>query len=1120
MKTTASRRLPRPWTLLIVGVLLAGLCGAACTTASPTSTFVPGPTTTTSTAGGPPITAIPSGGTGTRMLTKPAVSSTQIAFVYAGDLWTADLSGGNPRRLTVTGTVEDSLSGPAFSPDGSMLTFSQTSNTNTDVYTVPAAGGTPTRLTWHPGRDLAQGFTPDGSSVLFITDRNARYYTEFQPYTVRVGGGPQQPLAIPNAFRAAYSDDGAQLAYNPWPDAFDTWKGYRGGRESVIWIARLSDLTVTKVPQPDGGCNDVGAVWAGERLYFRSDRDGEFNLCDYDPASGQVRRLTSYTDYPVMNVSSGGGRIIYEQAGTLHLYQPDAEDVAGTDTPLTVVVNADLTGIRERYVKGLDFTRGATLSPTGSVAAFEMRGDIVTIPAGQGDARDLTGTPSTYEHTPAWSPDGKAMSYFSDETGEYQLYVRTVGDAAAPRAYQLKGAGYYSQLEWSPDGKKIAYTDESWTLYLLDVDSGGVTKIDADEYFDANIPFQFCWAPDSKWIAYGKNDASRIQSLYLYSLQTNTASRVTDGLADATSPAFDSGGRFLYFLASTDAGPAKGYMDMSAQDMQRTDSLYIAILQADTPSPLARPSVQASNTGAAVSPSTPLPAGGTVKIDLTGLSDRIQVLPLAAGVYRDLEPGPAGQMYYLKGTQETGANKLAHFYLDSLGEETILDNVSSYVLSADHGKVLVQSGESWAVIPSTSKADPGQGALALEGVQIRVDPRSEWAEMYMDAWRINRDFFYDPGTNGVDWEAMRTKYAGFLADLTTRADLSRLLKWLVSELRVSHHYVTGGDLADTGPDLKIGLLGADYTVESSRYLISHIHRAPNWISGLRSPLAEPGVDVREGDYLLAVDGRPLDANTDIYRAFENTAGKTVELTVGADPAGSNSRTVTVVPIEDEQELRMRALIESNLAYVTEAGGGRVGYVYLPDTAADGHEFMKRYFFPQSAREAIIIDERFNRGGQYADYVLDLLSRPQSLYFALRWGASLPTPGAVITGPKVMIINESAGSGGDMLPWAFRNAQMGSLVGTRTWGGLVGIMGYPPLMDGGYVTAPNLAAYAESGWIVENAGVAPDVVVEQTPAEVAAGHDPQLEAALKLALEQLSATPTTTVTRPPYPDKAP
>ena len=588
------------------------------------------------------------------MLTKPAVSAALIAFVYAGDLWTTDLSGRNPRRLTVTGGVEDSLSGPTFSPDGSTLAFTMTRNANPDVYVMPAAGGTPARLTWHPGRDLVQQFTPDGSAVMFVSDRAARFYTEFNLFTVPVADGFEQPLPMGTAFRAVYSPDGDQLAYNPWPDAFDTWKGYRGGRESVIWIARLSDLAVvTKIPQPQGGCNDVDATWLDGKIYFRSDREGEFNLFVFDPATSRIQRLTQHADFPVLGASAGAGRVVYEQAGTLHLYEPTLGAAGpGRDTALAIRLDADLPGTRESYVKGADFLRGATLSPAGTRAAFEMRGDIVTVPAAQGDAHNLTNTPGVYENTPAWSPDGTKMAFLSDETGEFQLHLRDAAGGGLLRVYPLQGGGYYQQLTWSPDGTKVAYADESWTLYWLDVTSGGISKVVTDEYFDAGIPLQFAWAPDSGWIAYCKNDPSRIQSLYLYSLETLASTRVTDGMAEVSSPAFDAGGRFLYFLGSTNAGPTKGYMDMSAQDMQRTDSLYLAMLQANTPSPLARRNDQEPGAGGSAPappvPSTPLPPGGRVRIDLLGLAERIQALPLAEGVYKDLRQGPAGQVYYLK----------------------------------------------------------------------------------------------------------------------------------------------------------------------------------------------------------------------------------------------------------------------------------------------------------------------------------------------------------------------------------------------------------------------------------------------------------------------------------------
>jgi tricorn protease len=1103
----------------LVGLMmLAALAGC---TATPASTTAPGPQppSTTTTSGPLPTVPPPTGGQ-TRMLTKPAISGTNIAFVYAGDLWVADLSGQNARRLTVDGGVEDSLSGPSFSPDGSLLAFSETRNANTDVYVVPVAGGTPQRLTWHPARDLVQGFAPDGSAILFSSDRGARFYTEFRLYTISPQGGFEKELSIPNAFHATYSPDGSHLAYNPWPPASDVWMGYRGGRISTIWLCLLSNLSITTVPQPQGGYNDADPAWIAGTIYFRSDRDGLFNLMAFDPSTSQVRALTNYKDFPVLNAAAGGGRVIYEQAGTLHIYDPST----ARDIPLPIDLSTDLPQTRERYVKGADFMNGSTISPGGVRAAFEMRGDIVTVPAAQGDARNITNSPGVYDKDPAWSPDGKTIAYLSDESGEYQLYLRAENGQGSARAYPLQGAGYYRQPTWSPDGKKIAYMDQSWTLYWLDVGSGGVSKVGTDDYWDANIPPQFAWAPDSQWIAYTKNDPSRIQSLFVYSLETGASTRITDGMAEVSSPAFDANGRYLYFLASTDAGPGKWFMDMSAVDMQRTDSLYVAILQAGAPSPLAPRSDEVPGSGT-VSPntglvpaSTPLPANGHVTIDFTGLADRIEPLPLPAGVYKNLTEGSPGQLYYLKGTQETGANRLTRFTLDSLSEEVMLDGVSSYEVSGDHSKVLVHSGDSWQIVPASGKAQPGQGKLALDSIQVRVDPRAEWAEMYVDAWRINRDYFYDPAMYGLNWNAMRAKYAAFLPDLTSRADLNRLLKWLLSELQVSHHYVSGGDLPDTGPKENIGLLGADYQVDSGRYRISHIYTVPNWIRDLTAPLAAPGVDVKQGDYLLAVNGQSLNSDTNIYEAFRQTAGKATQITVGSDPTGKGSRTVAVVPIEDEEQLRLRDWIEGNIEYVTEATGGKVGYVYLPDTASDGHDYMKQYFFPQAARQAFIIDERFNRGGLYADYVLNLLNSARGPNFDMRFGAPLKTPGAYIPGPNVMLVNESAGSGGDMLAWGFRNLGEGKLVGTRTWGGLVGITGYPPLMDGGYVTAPNLAGYDKNGWIIENKGVAPDVQVEQLPADSTGGRDPQLEAAVKLALEQLATNPPAAIPRPPYPRK--
>ncbi|HEY6329517.1 MAG TPA: PDZ domain-containing protein [Blastocatellia bacterium] len=1081
----------------------------------------------------------------TRLLTQPAISDKNIAFIYAGNLWVADLDGKNVRRLT---SDEGTEFNPVFSPDGSLIAFSAQYDGNVDVYVVPTAGGVPKRLTWHPSPDVVQGFTPDGSAVLFTSPRAVFSNRYTQLYTVPVNGGLEEQLPIPYAAEATYSPDGSHIAYNPLYQAFNEWKHYRGGTHSIIWLFDTSSHGIEKIPQPESRCNDVDAMWMGDKIYFRSDRNGEFNLFSYDLKTKAITQLTSHNDFPVLGARGGGGRIIYEQAGYLHILDPKT----ARSTKLTVGVPADLVETRPRYVSGNKYIRNWSLSPTGARVALEFRGEIVTAPAEKGDSRNITNTPGVNERSPAWSPDGKSIAYFSDESGEYELYIRGQDGRDEPHKYKVVGAGFYDDPVWSPDSQKIAYTDNSFSLYVLDVKSGSCKKV-ASQYLYGparvnGASVYHTWSPDSNWIAYNLSGKADIQSVYVYSLAQDKSFPITDGLTEVSEPVFDQGGKYLYFFGSTDAGPVKEWFAQSNEDMRSTNSIYVAVLRNGIPSPLAKESdeekivkkeekpLDASSPEAAKT-DAPKPAGdskpaGTPKapepfsIDLDGITDHILAIPLRPGNYTSLEAGADNQFYYLELNPDlfdpsTGdLNGVLHQYdLAKRKDDAFLTGVTAYEVSADKKKLLYYSHQSIHIVATAQKPQPGQGKVNTEAIQVRIDPRAEWTEIFNDAWRINRDYFYAPNMHGVDWKAMREKYAVFLPDLASRGDLNRVMQWMFSELSVGHHRLGGGDFLYEPKPVPGGLLGADYAVENGRYRFKKIYGGLNWNPGLRSPLTEPGVDVKAGEYLLAVHGQDLRPPTNLYSMFENTAGKLIDITVGPNPDGSGSRTVSVVPIANEYDLRNRDWVEGNLKKVTEATGGRVAYVYVPNTANAGHDYFKRYFFPQSYKDGIIVDERFNGGGQAADYYIDILRRPVFSYWAMRYGADLKNPADSIQGPKVLLTNETAGSGGDYFPWMFRKAKLGTIVGTRTWGGLVGILGFPALMDGGAVTAPNFAFWTpEEGYGIENVGVPPDVEVEQTPADVIAGHDPQLEKAIEIVMEKLKENPPATVHRPPYPVK--
>jgi len=889
-------------------------------------------------------------------------------------------------------------------------------------------------------------------------------------------------------------------------------------------------------------------MWIGDQIYFRSDRDGEFNLFVYDTKSKEVRRLTNYKDFPVLSASAGAGRIIYEQAGRLHIFDPRTN----TSTPLTIGIATDLAELRERYAKGARWIRGASVSPSGARAVFEFRGEIVTVPAEKGDPRNLTETPAVHERSPIWSPDGKSIAYFSDASGEYELHVRPQDGKGEPRRFKLNGAGFYESPVWSPDSLKISFADNADSLYWIDLKSGAVRKIASEKlYSPAGFkPVTGAWSPDSQWIAYTVMTATYIQRIYVYSPAQDHSTPITDGLSDAAEPVFDASGKYLYFFASTDAGPVRQWFDQSNADLRLTRSLYVAALTKDAPNPLAKESDEEKSapdkpadksvpaapatpaakpalaTRSAAEPAAPeakdKPAETAVKIDFDGLDHRIVAVPIPAGSYRGLEAGEAGQVFYLENAPDIGSaagpTATLHKYdFKARKDDVLLTGVTGFMLTADKKKVAYGGAAgAFFITPLAPKPQPGQGRLAVEAVEVRVVPAIEWRQIFDEAWRINRNYFYAPNMHGADWAAMKKKYEPFLDDVSCRNDLNRLIQWMCSELAVGHHRVGGGDAPVEPKIIPGGLLGADYAVENGRYRFKKIYGGLNWNPSLRSPLTEPGVDVKAGEYLLAVNGRDLKPPAEIFAMFENTAGKIVELTVGPNPDGSGSRVVQAVPVPNESALRNRDWIEGNLRKVEKATNGRVAYVYVPDTSISGWLSFKRYFYPQADRDAIIVDERFNGGGSLADYYIDHLRQPVSAHWAMRYGDDLKTPSASIQGPKVMIINEMAGSGGDFLPFMWRNFKLGTLVGKRTWGGLVGTLGYPVLMDGGGVTAPNVAIWTEDGWVVENEGVPPDVEVEQNPADVIAGRDPQLEKAIQVALDELAKNPPKKVQRPPYP----
>ena len=1071
---------------------------------------------------------------GTRLLRHPAVSRDAIAFEYGGDLWVTSRNGGEARRLTSTPEMETD---PVFSPDGTRIAFSRTSSGNTDVCVVPAIGGEPKRLTFHPGTDRVKGWTPDGTRIVFASERaSVPQGAYLRLFSVPVDGGVEEPLPMPRAFTGSYSPDGRRIAYQEIsktfiPDWYETsmWRHYRGGRTQPVRIMTLANHAVEKLPWRNS--NDGDPMWMGNTIYFLSDRNFTTNLYSYQVDTKEVKQITHHDDADVMTASAGPGAIVYEQAGFIHI----VDLASGSSRQLNIQVNGDFPWARPQMKKVASMIRDAVISPTGVRAAFAARGDIFTVPAEKGEARNLTRSSGAHDRNPAWSPDGAQLAWLSDASGEYQLMISDQLGNTKPRAVALPAIAFYSDLTWSPDGKSLTLQDNLLNLWLIDVASGRASKIDSDAFETPGRQFDAVWSPDSRWVAYTKSLDNHMRAIFVHSLADGKSFQLTDALADAVSPAFDAGGKYLYFLASTDFGPRSGWLEMSSLDRQPARrSAYLVVLSADEPSPLLPESSE--EPGAPPPPPAPakprvdtgvrvekLAGRAQVRIDEKGIRQRILAVGIPSGDFSDLNAGAAGTFFFTEAEVPAapaagGSFKLQRYQIKERAAAPFLEGIRSYSLSADKKKLLYSAGVGpaarWGIVSTERAAKVGDGPLNVAQLEAMVDPQVEWAEIFRESWRTQRDYFYDTRMQGADWKGVLAQYSALLPFVRHRADLGYVVAQTGGELTIGHSYLAGRGDEPAETPVSVGLLGADYTVENAHYRIHRIYSGENWNPDLRAPLSEPGVRVSVGDYLLEVDGRPVTPPMNVYEAFEGTAGHQVVLRVNSAPTLEGSRLVTVVPVPSETALRTRAWIEDNRRKVDELSGGKLAYVWLPNTSTPGYAAFTRYFYAQQDKEGAIIDERYNQGGFVADYIVNELDRKQLGYFALRSGRPWTSPGAGIYGPKVMLVNESSGSGGDALPFYFHQRQLGPLVGTRTWGGLVGTLGTPPTIDGGGITAPSLAFYNMKGeWAVENEGVTPDIEVENTPADVINGHDPQLERAIQEAMRLLQQTPNRRVPRP-------
>jgi tricorn protease len=1182
------------------------------------------------------------------MLRYPTVSATEVAFVYAGKLWRAPRKGG---VATPVAAPAGPVRHPRFSRDGKTIAFTANYEGNDELYTIPTEGGEPTRVTHHPGVDRLCGWAAEGY-LLYTNRQMATYPSSSKVLTVSAKGGNPMPLPVPYGEDAALSPDGKVLAYTPSSTNDRTWKRYRGGWAQDLWLFDLTTKAARKITDWEG--TDTLPMWeqGGKALFYLSDNGPEhrLNLWKYELATGKRRQLTKYTDYDLKWPSIGGGAIVFQHGAELVLLDTKTE----ATTSVKVTIPGDRPALRPKVVDASKYLTSLSLAPSARRVALAARGDIWTAPAKEGTPRNLTRTSGVHEHSPRWSPDGKTIAYLSDATGEYELYTMPADGKGTPKQLTKDGNTYRIMGSWSPDSKHLTLTDKTGALFLVEAESGKVTKVDQNP---TGGPLSPSWSSDSQWLTYAYAADPRQQSVIsLYSLERGQKTAVTSGMFSDFNPVFDRKGEWLYFVSSRSFRAPTYDENMTTWVYTNTQVLIAVPLRDDIASPYLaksdeepatepKPSAEpkktsrvflertpptiaaataddisgtwmgrvsgtpqgdlevtvvltlggdgttltgtmavaglgSANLSGTFNPTTkaveltatgggfptvqikgklegnrmtltgvaeglalpinltrqggnptpqPPPSGGDkpavkpaadakivpVKIDLEGFESRAMQLPIPTGTFGQLAVNAQNQLLYVrngKGIQLFDLNDATRT------EKVVNAGAGNFDLTADGAQLLVPSGTTATIQAASAGSAPA--AIVTSGMEITVDVRAEWRELLRDAWRIERDYFYDPTMHGVDWPGVLKQYEAMLPDAASRADVGYLIRELISELNVGHTYYSPSDDEETAPTVGVGMLGCDFTLESGAYRIGKIYRGGPWDTDAKGPLSLPGIKIRTGDYVLAVNGVPVDVSKDIWAAFVGRDNKVVTVTVSSKPTlDKDARDVPIRLLGGDMNLRFRDWIESNRKLVDKLSGGKVGYIYVPDTGTNGQAELVRQFVGQLGKEALLIDERWNGGGQIPTRFIELLNRPVTNYWALRDGKDVVWPPDGHTGPKAMLINGLAGSGGDAFPYYFKQAGLGKLIGTRTWGGLVGISGTPSMLDGSNVTAPDFAFYENDGtWGIEGHGVDPDIEVLDDPSKMQEGRDPQLEAGIKHLLEELKKKPYTAPKRPAYPNR--
>ncbi len=1059
-----------------------------------------------------------------RMFRQPAVSADKIAFVYAGDIWIVPKTGGAATRLSSPAGEE---SFPRFSPDGSKLAYSADYDGNTDVYVVPTAGGEPVRLTHHPMPDRVIGWHPDGKRVLFASSRESGRQRYNQFYLVGIDGGLPEKLPVPYGEFGTFSPDGASFVYMPMAQDFRNWKRYRGGWAPDLWLFDLKTLAARNIT--NNPANDAQPMWYRNTIYFISDRGTEQrnNLWAEDIGTGAVRQITRYDDFDITFPSIGPDALVFQKGGRIYLLSLPGEKI--TEVPIRVVTDA--TTLRARTTKANKDINAASVSPTGRRAVFEARGDVVTLPAERGAAINITRSSGVADRYPRWSPDGKTLAYWSDRSGEYELTFKAADGTGAERKVTSLGRGFRYAPQWAPDGKKLAFIDQSMRIHIYDDAAGKVIDVDKSPDWiahDALEAFRFQWSADSRWLAYARPAGTSNNAVFLFDTRANQLQQATSGYLNDTQPTFDPEGNYLFYASDRAFDPVYGTFDNTWTYANPTQLVAVP-LRPDVKSPLAArndaensaPDIDKQDDKKDDKKADEKPAAPPdVVIDFDRFEQRSVVLPPKSGSYADLQ-ALKGKLLYRRspraGTHDE-PSPVVYFDLAEREEKTVLDDADGIEVTFDGKKMLVTSKKKYAIVEVKEK-QKFEKPIALDDIEVPVEPRAEWRQLFMDTYRFERDFFYDPGMHGVNWDSMKERYMTLLDDAVTRWDVNWIIGEFLGELNASHTYHGGGDL-ESGPTRSTGMLGVDWELANGAYRIKRILRGGPWDTDVTAPLDSPGVSVKEGEYVLAVNGRPLDPKMDPWASFEDLGKKTVVLTVSSSPSAANARQVVVTCLDDEVELRFRAWVEERRQIVDKATNGKAGYIYVQSTGTDAQNELMRQFMAQWKKEGLVIDERWNSGGQIPDRFIELLNRPVLSYWATRDAPAQRWPPVSHRGPQVMLINGWSGSGGDAFPFYFREAGLGPLIGTRTWGGLIGISGAPSLVDGGGITVPTFRMYDPKGaWFAEGHGVDPDIPVDDDPSQIAKGTDPQLQRAIDEINKRIAAAPRPPV-QPAYEKRIP